>query len=514
MRGNKAPLPSARSHQPRARNRNGNSVRLEAPTDGSHFEVDLDQFGMEPELTSDLAAIFAQKMSRRGSWRTIRTCAGNAWVVQRLAQILLKNGTSLPRLSAFTPALFTSFERATSSSTALRLKALLRLRQGYSREMQAILDTRTRKKKVTHEDISHEEARRLRNRLDSVLRTCLRRMTPYLDVMDSDLDPAVQNRDVEDAKRRYLVSLIRHGGVRANVIAEYESYVSACKHAKQTPQGGFRLQQLVFLRKWEADALILRFVLEYGWNLTTVLELEVPSEQRNPVLPTDGTYSVKLVKRRRFTEAVEYRTLPIIDRRRSSDLFTLALTLTKAARRGAADENTATRLILHGALETKRGISVVNHVGVIGLASRLDISANSLSPKRMRKYVNTMDRRSPNQNTQSTHEAGYVATSLPAKKESLDVSDAGLNDALRSADDFYKKMLRPDETMSDTVGSGCTDTTHGPFTRAGSLCQASFLDCFSCPNARVAPRHHPVVTVVHDSLVARQSLPDYVMRKE
>ena len=514
MRGNKAYMPSSRDGSSRASNRTANQVFLETSSDGSHFEIDVDSYGMPPDLSSDVAGVLAEKMSSRGPWRTAATCANGAWIIKRLARMLQQNGLVLERLTDFTPGLYSAFELTTSPSSIASLRALLRQRQGYSREMQDILDRRTRVRRPPQEDIGHEEATRLRAALDAVLLQARRRMHPYSDLFEPHSEDHHTADGSEQAKRKYLRGLIDNHGVRERCHNDYRLYVAACRSVQQQPASPQKLQELVVLRKWECDALILRIILEYGWNLTTVQEMEVPHEQRNPLKTREGTYSVKLVKRRRFANAVEHRTLPIIDRERSSDLITLAIRLTHFSRLGAPDRSTASRLFLHGALLDVRSITAPEHFGTQSLARRLSLPSSAVSPKRLRKYVNTLDRRSPNQNTRATHDRDYVATSLPAKRAALDVIEAGFSDALSKANDFYKTMLEPAELTVETVGAGCMDATHGPFTRAGTACNASFLWCFACPNARVAPRHLPVVTLVWDSLNARQSIPDYFMRED
>jgi hypothetical protein len=502
-------MPVSRSNGTRRPARIGNWVALESSSDGSHFEVDLDAFGLAPELTSNLAEIFAVQMSRRGSWRTAHTCRNQVWTVERLARMLESDQLLLKRLSDFSPVHYAAYELATTPKSALRLKAILRRWHSFTPEMQDVLDRRTRKSQADHDDIGHEEAARLSRQLDLVLRRAYSRMQPYFGLLDADeaLTADDGRTDVEGAKRHYLRHLIGAKAVRRAAVPEYRAYVAACRAAGEPAQNPWPLQNLVMLKKWECDALILRIILEFGWNLTTVLELELPYEQRNPHKPGSGTYTLKLVKRRRFANAVEHRTLPLIDKERSTDLLTLAIKLTRLARAGTSDGPMATRMFLHGAVLASQGITVPTHFGAQVLAKNLQLAYRAISPKRIRRYVNTLDRRAPNQNTQDTHDRDYVATSIPVKKRALDIIEAGANDALNQAEVFYENMLRDGGDTMDTVGAGCVDTTHGPFTRNGSTCKAPLLWCFSCPNARIAPRHFPVVTAVRDSLIARQTLP-------
>lgn len=56
----------------------------------------------------------------------------------------------------------------------------------------------------------------------------------------------------------------------------------------------------------------------------------------------------------------------------------------------------------------------------------------------------------------------------------------------------------------DTVMAGCVDDGTGPYSRSGNSCQASFMQCLSCPCARALPHHLPIQVLVHDRLEARK----------
>jgi hypothetical protein len=56
----------------------------------------------------------------------------------------------------------------------------------------------------------------------------------------------------------------------------------------------------------------------------------------------------------------------------------------------------------------------------------------------------------------------------------------------------------------DTVMTACADPLASPHHRPGQPCQASFMLCLSCPNARSLPHHLPLQVAVHDALQDRQ----------
>lgn len=52
----------------------------------------------------------------------------------------------------------------------------------------------------------------------------------------------------------------------------------------------------------------------------------------------------------------------------------------------------------------------------------------------------------------------------------------------------------------DTVLAACTDHREGPYTEPGEPCDASFLDCLGCRNARALPHQLPIQVTAHERL--------------
>lgn len=60
----------------------------------------------------------------------------------------------------------------------------------------------------------------------------------------------------------------------------------------------------------------------------------------------------------------------------------------------------------------------------------------------------------------------------------------------------------------NTALAGCVDETNSPHSKPGCPCNASFLLCLSCPNARAMPAHLPVQALAHHKILAlRPSMP-------
>lgn len=74
--------------------------------------------------------------------------------------------------------------------------------------------------------------------------------------------------------------------------------------------------------------------------------------------------------------------------------------------------------------------------------------------------------------------------------------------------DVLKRIVTREQ---DTVLASCVDHHDSPHTQPGSPCDASFLACLSCRNARALPHHLPVQVSVHDRLAAlRANLPPQI----
>jgi hypothetical protein len=63
--------------------------------------------------------------------------------------------------------------------------------------------------------------------------------------------------------------------------------------------------------------------------------------------------------------------------------------------------------------------------------------------------------------------------------------------------DVLKRMLAGEQ---DTVLAACVDHRDSPFTEPGTPCDASFLQCLLCRNARALPHQLPIQTAAHDQL--------------
>ncbi|MFD9219999.1 hypothetical protein ACFWDI_08210 [Streptomyces sp. NPDC060064] len=58
------------------------------------------------------------------------------------------------------------------------------------------------------------------------------------------------------------------------------------------------------------------------------------------------------------------------------------------------------------------------------------------------------------------------------------------------------------EGQHDTAATACTDYRAGPHTAPGEPCNASFLACLDCENARALPHQLPVQIALRDRIAA------------
>ncbi|MFJ9146585.1 hypothetical protein ACIRP7_00590 [Streptomyces sp. NPDC102270] len=272
----------------------------------------------------------------------------------------------------------------------------------------------------------------------------------------------------------------------------------------------------LYLGLGEACALAVLLVTEYGVNATTVCEMPAPRATPDAEANEMLVYRVELEKRRRGA-SLHHETRNLADFGAASPgrLITEALEATAHARAfTAAAGARRDRLIVwheHAGQRRQLGDLDGSKIGpfTVGLstenvsqwATRLGLPGSVM--RRSRKTVNVIHRRGPAQNTQDTHDSIYVLPDPQAHQVAIPVIAAGAEAAMESA---RRTVLRaelvdaPRPGDQETATAGCRDYTHSPFTTGGVNCRASFLLCTACPNARIAPAHHPRLAHLHAAL--------------
>lgn len=285
--------------------------------------------------------------------------------------------------------------------------------------------------------------------------------------------------------------------------------------------GGSRAEvtwQRLYPSRAEISALGALLVTEHGANATTVSEMPVPratpdSGERSGV----RVYRVEWEKRRRGSgRHFETRNLTDSGADSPGRLITEALEVTAHARSfvTAAEPELDRLMIWHEAMTSATGDKKPGQpprVGPFGigltknavLVWARDAGLPGSPMSRSRKTANVLYRREPGQNTQDTHDSVYVVGEPQAQAAAVEVVAEAATEAAEAARRtvFQAQIVNaPEPEDQETATAGCSDYEHSPFSSPGSGCTASFLLCTACPNARVAPVHHPRLAHLHRAL--------------
>jgi hypothetical protein len=222
----------------------------------------------------------------------------------------------------------------------------------------------------------------------------------------------------------------RKDGQLGNVVARYRSAL------------GPLAWQRLFLTREEAVTLGVLLLAEFGWNLSVISSLEVPTA--SPDQGEDGhpTYRIPLVKPRRGPGR-HHETRNVTDHGAGSPgrLITQALEATRFARAIVAGLAPGpARLMAWRAANTAglrpdqyahRGVGLFRF-GITAEAAKdwADTEGLEGSPfRRGRRTVIALDRREPGQHSQDTHDRHYVLPDERIRVEAVEVIPAGAEDA-------------------------------------------------------------------------------------
>lgn len=273
--------------------------------------------------------------------------------------------------------------------------------------------------------------------------------------------------------------------------------------------------QRLYLNRMEAAALAMLLAADFGFNATTIGEMPAPRATPDSGEGGAATYRLELEKRRRGGgHHFETRNVTDLGTGTPGRLITQALEATALARAfvRAAGSDLDPLLIWHETRPPYPGEKGVPRVGP--LAVGLDVLATQhwshrmelegASMRRMRKTVNVLHRREPGQNVQDTHDRVYVMNEPQAQQAAIPVIAQGVNDALEAARRTMLAQLTDTRLEGDqeTATADCSNFHNSPFTPEGFPCDASFLSCLACTNARVTPDHHPRLVLLHRALKA------------
>jgi hypothetical protein len=272
----------------------------------------------------------------------------------------------------------------------------------------------------------------------------------------------------------------------------------------------------LFLDAEEGAAVVVLMIAAYGWNATTVEELALPESP--PDAGGDGhvIYRMELQKRRRhIPHRYETRNLADFGADSPGRLITQVIEATAPARATLAGlgQPSADLILWHSSKlgdmlpETlfRSGLAE-NNPHFRGWQAELGLD-RPVSVRRLRKTA-VLGKKEPVQHSQDVHDSVYVLSDPRTVAEAADVIEAGISEAMHTAQAAVAvKMSRAEIGADvDTATAGCTGYTASPHAEPGSPCRASFLLCIACPNAVVTPRHLPRLAYLNTAMAQLRSV--------
>ncbi|WP_371787135.1 hypothetical protein [Streptomyces albidoflavus] len=465
-------------------------------------------------LRRDLAARFAARCAPGGGWESVES-SRPLWYLLRTFMLFLSDQDPAPANLAEVSAGHWNAWRLSRTNTVLGNKEIsvlggfLRSDPRLSTATKEAIARRTARVDVAERAYSPQEFDAIRLAARRTFRTALLRIRENTATLQAWRDGHHQPGTDTFLLGELLDSLARTGNIplqqRKAGSGQSDAWRVPLHHARVL--GGSAAQhtwQRLFLTGPEAAALGMLFTTEFGLNATTISELAAP----RPTPDSSGNgvvvYRVELVKRRRGHNQEEIRNIADTGAASPGRLITEALEATAHARACRTEAGGKDRLLLwHRTGTIRRGTDPFNEGLRQGLIKDWYTEAGlpGASMRRVRKTVNVVHRREPGQNSQDVHDRVYVLPEPQAHAAAMPVIAEGATDALDAARRTVVQARLSDAAPgTEVVTNSCTDLHSSPFETGGSPCTASFLLCTACPNARVAPHHHPRLTYLHQVL--------------
>jgi hypothetical protein len=281
--------------------------------------------------------------------------------------------------------------------------------------------------------------------------------------------------------------------------------------------------QRLFLTRFEATALAILLMVEFGWNLSVINNLKAPRADPDPVDQGTPTYRVELVKARRGSGG-HHETRNVTDdgAKSAGRLITQALRATRFARAAVSQLSPETDVLLTWRTGHRGWTRVYDDyaqpVGVFrfgvsaGDAAALlkDNGLPAESPfQRGRRTVVAVNRREPAQHSEGTFEQKYALRDRRVQRDSVEEIASGIEDALQRA---RRVMLvaevtgAPQTGDTETATADCSNPQASPFSEHSITCTASFLLCLACENAHIHPGHHPRLAYLYEAMRSLRSV--------
>ncbi|MFE9501288.1 hypothetical protein ACFYO6_02055 [Streptomyces anthocyanicus] len=533
-RGRKASLPTTLFRRTPVLGEDPSDVVVRHTTkQGSTRAYDFGRLPMPAPMQRSLAVLFAAKCTS-GAWTSLKTSEGTWRHLKALGTFLSSQENPPADVPDLTAATWSAWRlsRKTKAQTGydqvMVTQLLLRADSRLPQEVRAVMARRLPEPKVQERAFDPDEFRQIKAAARRTFRSALLRIRENTEYLNAWRNGEFVRGSKEWEFGEALDLLARTGDLPRRTSANGRTRTVVPRYMKVL--GGGRPEDTwkrLFLTRLEAGALGVVLVTEFGFNGTTMSEMPVPR-----AVPDSGeksgtkVYRLELEKRRRHAgHHFESRNLTDHGADSAGRLISDALEATAHARAYVADRAPEIDRLLVWRSKGNRSATATNSVGELIRVGPFGLGADTAAAslwaqqqglpskvlRRGRKTVNVVHRREPGQNTQDTHDRVYVLPEPQVQEAAGEVIADGVSDAVEAARRTVLQARLADAQQDgdqETATASCSDYEHSPFTPPGAGCGASFLLCTACPNARVAPVHHPRLAYLHAALENLRSVLD------
>lgn len=475
------------------------------------FSFDFATLRMAHPFQILFANFFEEKTAPLGSWASPVTARSHIYAVRRFARFCNESERHVQSIEALTPGVLNDLQLSWKAKSIFdQMARMLRDQPGLPEKSREILYRRSKKTVARHGSYDPSEIAYVRSKIESMLAEVEDRVVPAAARLRSAVvsSPELAHIVSEVTNDPWLPPMALN-----RTLNDYRESIITLNGVDETFQS---LIPSLFVTKKEVTVMVLAMILEYGWNLSSVVELAAPKPFADPDEASTGQYQLTLEKRRRGGRLqFETRTVPYRNRLRGQDLITRILAITATTRRAAAMFGEApNRLFVFRAGNAAAGESAfrnLRHFSVQDLERSMPELRGLLSPLRIRKTVNVMEQKLPNQNSDAVHLTRYVLPDKNARRAAAPAIVSGLQNALKTATAGYEGKFAAygsANPTSETAVASCRDLKHSPIQPDNGPCTSPVLLCLSCPNAVLNPEHLPRVTLLHAALSEVRSAED------
>lgn len=507
-RGRKAVLPDEPHRRPVPRQTDSLLVE-HRDTQGAVRRYDFAKLPLAASMRRSFAELFASYCAPGGGWDSVETGRQGWHCITQFATFVSELDQPPQDMSELTPAIWAAWRLSCPDTPTgyNRLTRIARFLKNDPRLPGPVRDAMVKRavvRKGLAKAYSEEEFRKIRAAARRDFRAAHHRITENLAHLRAWREAACE-AGTADWLIGEALDLLANTGHVPRYDDERGRTRTVSRYARAL--GGFGAEKTwrrLYLSRSEAAALAVLLSAEFGLNLTTVSEMPAPRATPDSGEGGTPTYRMELEKRRRGSRH-QFETRNITDSGADSAgrLITQALEATAPARALlAAQGSDLDRLLIWRESRSAVRRDELNFhieplaVGVDSYATfywarRAGLDGSPM--RRTRRTVNALHRREPGQNTQDTHDRVYVIPEPQAQQTAVPVIADGALEAVQAARRTVTAELADTRRESDleTATADCSGFRASPHTPAGQDCDASFLLCLACPNARITPLHHP-----------------------